>query len=414
MRRFLYLGLSAAQKQDVFIFSSFFYKRLFDAKGHTLEERQREGYKNVKRWTKGIDNIFMKKYVLVPVNYSLHWSLAIICNLPTLWHRARALAESPPPRALPRAAEIVVLDDCDMDEGGGSGSALTSRGAPVVVGDPAVGSVSSPHLSTGWRSQPLVAVDATAASGAHSLTASDLGALVCRAGFKGDVVPGSSSGSDGGGGGGGGGSDGVSEPKSFAGGGGAGSRDTDEPCIIFFDSLACHDTRSIGQGLTDYLTRECDRLLISLQSEAGDAGKYPPQEAVASGLKSLVYVTPRLPRQQNSCDCGVYVLEYSERFLLDTGFSTDPSVSFAAAAAASSTAGPAPAAAAAAAAAAAMKAKPAAPTASSATQLRRMSREDVAGKLPAITTKWFSEADISKKRGLIKDIVQHLAREAPK
>ena len=36
------------------------------------------GYESVRRWTKNVD-IFTKDFLFVPINESLHWSLAVVC-----------------------------------------------------------------------------------------------------------------------------------------------------------------------------------------------------------------------------------------------------------------------------------------------------------------------------------------------
>ncbi|KTW32655.1 SUMO protease ULP2 [Pneumocystis jirovecii RU7] len=67
--------------EESHIFNTFFYKRLVD------KDRfgKKGGYQNVKKWTsKTKINLFTKKYVVVPVNESLHWYVAIICNLDTM------------------------------------------------------------------------------------------------------------------------------------------------------------------------------------------------------------------------------------------------------------------------------------------------------------------------------------------
>ena len=33
----------------------------------------------VHRWTRDVD-IFSKEFLFIPINYELHWSLAIVCN----------------------------------------------------------------------------------------------------------------------------------------------------------------------------------------------------------------------------------------------------------------------------------------------------------------------------------------------
>ncbi|KAF9497731.1 cysteine proteinase [Pleurotus eryngii] len=56
--------------KDVYVFSSFFYKKL---KVRNVED----GYQSVRKWTSKFD-IFQKKYIIVPINENLHWYLAII------------------------------------------------------------------------------------------------------------------------------------------------------------------------------------------------------------------------------------------------------------------------------------------------------------------------------------------------
>ncbi|EMR10257.1 hypothetical protein PNEG_01523 [Pneumocystis murina B123] len=63
------------------IFNTFFYKKLVDKD----RSGKKGGYQNVKKWTsKTKIDVFAKKYVVVPVNESLHWYVAIICNLDTM------------------------------------------------------------------------------------------------------------------------------------------------------------------------------------------------------------------------------------------------------------------------------------------------------------------------------------------
>ena len=59
----------------VYFFSTFFYERLTDAKG-----KKEINYAAVQKWTKNVD-IFTYDYLVIPINESWHWYLAIICNL---------------------------------------------------------------------------------------------------------------------------------------------------------------------------------------------------------------------------------------------------------------------------------------------------------------------------------------------
>ncbi|ODM21096.1 hypothetical protein SI65_04149 [Aspergillus cristatus] len=79
--RFLEDHLDRTNKEAanwVFFFNTYFYT--------TLTDRPNEGpinFKRVQNWTKGVD-IFSHDYIVVPINESMHWYAAIICNLPYL------------------------------------------------------------------------------------------------------------------------------------------------------------------------------------------------------------------------------------------------------------------------------------------------------------------------------------------
>lgn len=63
----------------VYFFNTFFFASL------TTTQRGKKGinYEAVQKWTRSI-NIFSYDYVVVPINESAHWYVAIICNLPAL------------------------------------------------------------------------------------------------------------------------------------------------------------------------------------------------------------------------------------------------------------------------------------------------------------------------------------------
>ena len=79
---------------EFYIYSSFFYKRFVQGLRNVYQDSKRaafgnesnkvinkfdNGFSYVEKWTKNID-IFSKKYLLIPINKDLHWSLIIICN----------------------------------------------------------------------------------------------------------------------------------------------------------------------------------------------------------------------------------------------------------------------------------------------------------------------------------------------
>jgi Ulp1 family protease len=76
-----------------------------------------------------------------------------------------------------------------------------------------------------------------------------------------------------------------------------------QPCIVFLDSLGCHNKRKVQKLLRDYLQQEWERKCQQVHGEC----KFD--------AKSIANVKPLVPMQKNSCDCGVFVLMYAEHFL---------------------------------------------------------------------------------------------------
>ncbi|KAJ8769035.1 hypothetical protein K2173_024031 [Erythroxylum novogranatense] len=61
-------------------FNSFFFRKLADLDKDPFSSHEgREAFERVRKWTRKV-NIFDKDYVFIPVNYSHHWSLIVICH----------------------------------------------------------------------------------------------------------------------------------------------------------------------------------------------------------------------------------------------------------------------------------------------------------------------------------------------
>ncbi|XP_018420771.1 PREDICTED: sentrin-specific protease 7 [Nanorana parkeri] len=71
------------------------------------------------------------------------------------------------------------------------------------------------------------------------------------------------------------------------------------PCILIFDSLTTGSVRTTVQVLREYLKVECH---VKRQSE---------REFSRSSMRELY---PKVPKQNNSTDCGLYLLQYVESF----------------------------------------------------------------------------------------------------
>ncbi|KAK7328093.1 hypothetical protein VNO77_22189 [Canavalia gladiata] len=68
-------------EQDRFhFFNSFFFRKLADLdKDPSSACDGRAAFQRVRKWTRKV-NLFEKDYLLIPINYSLHWSLIVICH----------------------------------------------------------------------------------------------------------------------------------------------------------------------------------------------------------------------------------------------------------------------------------------------------------------------------------------------
>ncbi|CAK4141064.1 unnamed protein product [Aphanomyces euteiches] len=69
-------------------------------------------------------------------------------------------------------------------------------------------------------------------------------------------------------------------------------------CILFFDSLRCHNETKIVSNLRSYLEKEFE-------------SRYNADGMVHFDASQAILVEPEVPRQSNSCDCGVFVLLYA-------------------------------------------------------------------------------------------------------
>jgi Ulp1 family protease len=80
--RYVRMNLERERPEDAarcYFFNSFFFKKLSEKTGGGMNAGAAASYAKVKKWTRGVD-IFAKDYVFVPIHDHLHWSLIIICH----------------------------------------------------------------------------------------------------------------------------------------------------------------------------------------------------------------------------------------------------------------------------------------------------------------------------------------------
>ncbi|WZZ11376.1 hypothetical protein YC2023_097297 [Brassica napus] len=72
--------IQAEERQRFHFFNSFFFRKLADLdKDPSSIADGKAAFLRVRKWTRKVD-MFRKDYIFVPVNFSLHWSLIIICH----------------------------------------------------------------------------------------------------------------------------------------------------------------------------------------------------------------------------------------------------------------------------------------------------------------------------------------------
>mmetsp|Transcript_12211 Transcript_12211/g.26133 ORF Transcript_12211/g.26133 Transcript_12211/m.26133 type:complete len:828 (+) Transcript_12211:664-3147(+) len=98
----------AKLETDVYPFSSLFLKRMLDAH-RRYRNNSTKIFEEVERWGRRV-KIFNKKILVIPINDSLHWSLAIVCNVDQLPAKLLNGEYLPKKEPLERIAYDVDLD----------------------------------------------------------------------------------------------------------------------------------------------------------------------------------------------------------------------------------------------------------------------------------------------------------------
>ncbi|KAL9043321.1 MAG: hypothetical protein Q9214_003488 [Letrouitia sp. 1 TL-2023] len=295
----------------VYIFNTFFYERL----SSTSKSQKGINYPAVQKWTRGVD-IFTYDYVVVPVNESAHWYVAIICNLPAL-NRSPALLEED--HEVPSVPSQTMLDNNAKQQG------VDAEAERDVLDSKDIFPSLSPSEQEATASFGAMTLDAQASkdSSPRRLSGGDGGAD--KAVLNRLIEPPMDQNDD-------------SRAEELA-EIGLGIADQDieaddeskvtdtkkgqstqstrkgkrkfippirtlnpnRPCIITFDSLGTPHFATI-RILKDYL-----------QEEARD--KRPEMEFDDNELKGMT--AKQIPQQDNFCDCGLFLLGYMEKFFDD-------------------------------------------------------------------------------------------------
>ncbi|KAF2090709.1 cysteine proteinase [Saccharata proteae CBS 121410] len=270
---------SQVSETKVHTFSTFFYHCLASKSPTKID------YDRVKNWTRNVD-LFAFDYVVVPVHDVNHWYLAIICNLPNLVRKPDNDDDGGDGTNLAQAQNDGGNDELQtQDKGKENNKAKGKVEEKVDDGDDDFKGLSLTDLvhealrnsSKGRRVKKSASPSfATASSDAPDPNDAP--------------VPNGATGSSSAGR--------IPAPKKT--GPGARKVQPQDPAIIILDSLD-NSHKSTAMALRAYL-----------KAEAKD------KRGMDIEVKEVQYVNAKgIPQQPNMTDCGIYLLNYFEKFMED-------------------------------------------------------------------------------------------------
>lgn len=281
--RFLEEHLGRTNKEAakrVYFFNSYFFATITN----TSRGQRGINYEGVQKWTRNV-NLFGYDYIVVPINESAHWYVAIICNLPSLLDAGETSKQSKTP------------------EGSASRTGSEVREIPESPG-PSQGSrpekeeMTRESLATMRLSEnDAAATDPKERPAAdewpeHEENPTSSPARFSAADKADDVKKGSQDTS------GRGTASQKRKKKKKKPGPPPSKHDARQPIIITFDSLGMSRAPTIN-ALKAYLCEEA-------KSKRG----VEIDRNMVKGMKA-----PQIPLQSNFSDCGLYLLAYLEKFI---------------------------------------------------------------------------------------------------
>ncbi|EFX65750.1 hypothetical protein DAPPUDRAFT_117019 [Daphnia pulex] len=269
-------------KKKCHVFSSFFYQRLttrppkVNGRKHPIEDDdslsiKEKRHSRVKSWTKKVD-IFEKDYLVIPINERNHWFLAIVC-FPWLSGPVTAI-DNQPIKLRPQQTYSKKITDQQR-------TLVAVNGESFHIGNTTVTPVNSNSKSTKDDQQITLNVDVE-----RDEAESDEEELLCAI----DRSP-------------------VEKLPEIAG-------PIKQPCILFFDSLAGSAHNRVATTLREYLMVEHqvkkmkpnEKSIVAFRKDA-------VKPFIPFTKESMISACLDVPQQNNSYDCGIFVLQYAEYFM---------------------------------------------------------------------------------------------------
>lgn len=303
--RFLEDHLERTNKEAakrVYFFNSYFYATLTN----NPKNRRVVNYEGVQKWTRSVD-IFSYDYIVVPINESAHWYVAVICNLPNLQRilKKSSEADNPPsndsqePASQPEG-EVQPVSSQEVAQGQGGSEEQKTNPEPAKE-ETARQSMAAMTLhdnteTTGKPAQEIPASDEDWPEKAENPNTSPVrftSPPKTRSGAQqtSEDAPKPTASSQ---------KSKKSKKRSRGPRNARDARDPLDPVIITFDSLNLARSPTI-RNLRQYLSEEA-------QSKKG----IDVNTTLVGGLRAR-----SIPLQSNYSDCGLYLLAYVEKFVQD-------------------------------------------------------------------------------------------------
>lgn len=92
----------------------------------------------------------------------------------------------------------------------------------------------------------------------------------------------------------------------------------DKPIILFMDSLNADNVDEMMRSIREYL--ELEFLDKKVKEDDKKYFASPSHNWKPFTPERLPHYCPRLPKQRNFTDCGLFVLQYAETFLVEPSF----------------------------------------------------------------------------------------------
>ena len=265
--------LDKMQKQKTYIFNSYFYTRLSKKAflaSNDIQNPEERMHAQVRKWTRDV-NLFEKDFIIIPINEHSHWFLVIICFPSEVKVDEESTANSSNVSAV-NEEDVQVENQAkernvkDMEE------QMEVDQETISISETEKSSTEGKdENSKGYESKESVPEPKDCSTGSKD----DASAIKERTDKEEDKNV----------------DDNKEDPSSFK-----------QPCILIFDSLVSGGRSRVFSNLRHYLTLEWKEKVGGTESS---------KVFTKNNIKGSF---PKIPRQSNDCDCGIYILQFAECF----------------------------------------------------------------------------------------------------